>query len=114
MTVSILSVGAVPRTSHTKRVAEGEPPPLKCAHCRKEAGPAVELVQSTACRQVSYCGKQCQRAHWPAAHKAQCKQFRQLNAAAAKQTKTLGGKGPDTTHDATSRGNAQRRGSFRF
>jgi hypothetical protein len=52
----------------------------------------VELVQCSACRQVSYCGKQCQRAHWPAAHKAQCKQFRRLSAAAAKQ-KNLSGKG---------------------
>ena len=52
----------------------------------------MELVQCSACRQVSYCGKQCQRAHWPAAHKAQCKQFRQLSAATSKQKK-LGGKG---------------------
>ena len=53
----------------------------------------MELVHCSACRQVSYCGKQCQRAHWGAAHKAQCKQFRELNAAAAKQ-KQLSGKGP--------------------
>ena len=53
----------------------------------------MELVQCSACRQVCYCGKQCQRDHWPAAHRAQCKQFRQLSAAAAKQKKALGGKG---------------------
>ena len=70
-----------------------DPTPPQCAHCRKEAGPAVELVQCSACRQVSYCGKQCQRAHWPAAHRAQCKQYRRLSAAALKQ-KALDGKGP--------------------
>ena len=53
----------------------------------------MELVQCSACRQVSYCGKQCQRAHWGAAHKAQCKQFRELSAVAAKQKSTLSGNG---------------------
>jgi len=71
----------------------GEPPPLRCAHCGKDDGPAEKLVQCTACRQVRYCGKQCQRAHWYAAHQAQCKQFRKLSAAAAKQKQQLGGKG---------------------
>jgi TPR repeat protein len=53
----------------------------------------VELEQCSACRQVCYCGKQCQRDHWAAAHRAQCKQFRQLSAVAAKQKKARGGKG---------------------
>jgi hypothetical protein len=80
------------KASSVPSKASDDPTPPQCAHCRQEAGPAVELVQCSACRQVSYCGKQCQRAHWPAAHKAQCKQFRQLSAAVANQ-KALGGKG---------------------
>ena len=73
--------------------SSGPPPPLRCAHCGKAAGPAGEkLVQCTACRQVRYCGKQCQTAHWRAAHQAQCKQFRKLSAVAAKN-KLLAGKG---------------------
>ena len=76
-----------------KKKSSGPPPPLRCAHCGKAAGPAGEkLVQCTACRQVRYCGKPCQTAHWRAAHQAQCKQFRKLSAVAAKN-KLLAGKG---------------------
>ena len=48
---------------------------------------AVELVlvQCSACRQVCNCGKECQGAHWTAAHKGQCRQFWKLSAVAAKQ-----------------------------
>jgi hypothetical protein len=80
------------KASSVPSKASDQPTPPQCAHCRQEAGPAVELVQCSACRQVSDCGKQCQRAHWGAVHRAQCKQFRQLSAATAKQ-KQLGGKG---------------------
>ena len=68
------------------------PPPLRCAQCGKDAGPEVELVQCSACKQVRYCDKQCQRAHWYAAHKGQCKQFRRLSDVAAAKKK-LDGKG---------------------
>ena len=81
------------KASSVPSKASDQPTPPQCAHCRQEAGPAVELVQCSACRQVSYCGKQCQRAHWPAAHRAQCKQYRRLSAVAAKQKK-LHGKEP--------------------
>jgi hypothetical protein len=43
-----------------------------CAKCGAQAGaPGVQLRKCSACGKASYCGVQCQRAHWRQ-HKAQC------------------------------------------
>jgi hypothetical protein len=43
-----------------------------CAACGARAGqPGVRLQMCSRCKQVRYCGPQCQRAHWRA-HKAEC------------------------------------------
>jgi hypothetical protein len=43
---------------------------LKCGHCRAKLRP--ESAHCKACKTVIYCGKGCQKAHWPV-HKAACK-----------------------------------------
>ncbi len=68
------------------------PPPLALPPCRQRALPclrmcgnpncrnfaeesegALPLKQCGGCRAVRYCGADCQRAHWRAGHKAECK-----------------------------------------
>jgi hypothetical protein len=44
-----------------------------CAKCGAQAGaPGVQLRKCSACGNASYCGPQCQRAHWRQ-HKPECK-----------------------------------------
>ena len=55
-------------------------PPVKpvassphCASCGAESGlGGSALKPCSRCKAVSYCGKECQRAHWKAGHKAAC------------------------------------------
>jgi hypothetical protein len=44
----------------------------KCAACGTTASGGVSFKQCGGCRKVSYCGEECQRAHWKA-HKVVCK-----------------------------------------
>ena len=44
----------------------------RCAWCNKQA-PLSELQQCSACKEVMYCNKTCQRAHWKQSHKLVCK-----------------------------------------
>ena len=46
---------------------------LHCAHCGKELFNTLGSTDKRcgSCARVGYCGKECQRAHWPA-HKAAC------------------------------------------
>jgi TPR repeat protein len=67
-------------------------PPRQCAQCGGHGDPGTKLVQCAACKQVCYCNSECQRAHWFAAHRDQCRQFRKLSAAAPPK-KLGGGKG---------------------
>jgi hypothetical protein len=41
-------------------------------HCSNPGCAGAGLKKCTGCKQVRYCGQQCQLAHWPA-HKANCK-----------------------------------------
>jgi hypothetical protein len=53
--------------------AERQSAASACAACGARAGqPGVRLQMCSRCKRVSYCGPQCQRAHWRA-HKAQCR-----------------------------------------
>lgn len=46
-------------------------PPARCAQCG--AKPADKPFQRCAiCRGPAYCGRECQRLHWKAVHKAEC------------------------------------------
>jgi len=58
-------------------IHDGGPPPASaapaaastdCAHCTEPDAPN----RCAGCRAVSYCGRACQKAAWPA-HKVQCK-----------------------------------------
>ena len=66
----------------TRAAAAAKPPPppagpfvldLHCGHCGKELSDASGSTDKRCggCTRVGYCGKECQKAHWPA-HKAAC------------------------------------------
>jgi hypothetical protein len=42
---------------------------VSCAHCGKEG---VELKRCLRCKEVSYCGAECQKAAWKIGHKKTC------------------------------------------
>ena len=53
---------------------------LNCANCKlfgwKRPDPGSEaLRRCTGCRQIYYCGRECQEEHWRKVHKGQCKFF---------------------------------------
>jgi tetratricopeptide (TPR) repeat protein len=50
-----------------------------CAHCGRKKPP----VCCSRCRQAVYCGKACQKAHWPK-HRVPCKQAQKQDVANAK------------------------------
>ena len=60
-----------------KKKSAGDKP---CAQCGQPG--AKNLC--TQCQQAFYCGRECQRAHWPQ-HRAQCTQARKLNAVSAQK-----------------------------
>ena len=43
-----------------------------CAHCLAQESPDAKLSICSRCGLVSYCSKDCQRAHWKANHKHHC------------------------------------------
>ena len=45
----------------------------QCVACGAASGSGGTALKSCdRCKRVSYCGKECQRAHWKAGHKAAC------------------------------------------
>jgi ankyrin repeat protein len=52
-------------------------------HCSNPCCAGAGLKKCTGCKQVRYCGHQCQLAHWPA-HKADCKAAAELRSAKGK------------------------------
>lgn len=58
---SIVVIDAVHRDSH-------------CSHCCQ---PANQLKQCSACHQIKYCSRKCQKTDW-STHKAECKSFDQV------------------------------------
>ena len=55
---------------------------MRCGHCGKRADYGAEdLQQCSRCKSVSYCSVECQKAHFSAVHKLECKEMkRQLDA----------------------------------
>jgi hypothetical protein len=70
--------------AHISKV-DGAPPEQTAyleakTHCSNPGCAGAGLKKCTGCKQVRYCGQQCQLAHW-AAHKADCEAAAELRAA---------------------------------
>ena len=67
------NVVVVPDASPT---AAAPPSPDRCTHCGASAADLArddrKLRRCSRCQRVWYCGRECQRAHWRAGHKAEC------------------------------------------
>jgi len=68
------NVVVVPDASPT---AAAPPSPDRCTHCGAWAADLARedrrLLKCSRCKRVRYCGRECQRAHWRAGHKAECR-----------------------------------------
>jgi hypothetical protein len=56
----------------------------QCARpgCGKPEEARGDFKSCSACKSASYCGAECQRAHWKGAHKAECAQLKAAASAA--------------------------------
>ena len=67
------NVVVVPDASPT---AAAPPSPDRCTHCGAWAADLArddrKLRRCSRCQRVWYCGRECQRVHWRAGHKAEC------------------------------------------
>jgi hypothetical protein len=55
----------------------------RCGNCRGEAPLVVPAFQLCAgCESVSYCSRDCQKAHWRRTHRSTCKFFRKAKSVA--------------------------------
>ena len=73
-----------------KDSADNEPPLRRCAQCDSPAAPGEKLVRCAVCKQICFCDRQCQQAHW-SSHKAPCLQSRNKKADALEQKKPSSG-----------------------
>ncbi|KAL2199584.1 hypothetical protein P885DRAFT_74753 [Corynascus similis CBS 632.67] len=60
-----------------------------CNYCLRTSSspsstPSPDLKACTACKAAVYCGPACQRAHWKATHRAECKMFARVREQAGK------------------------------
>jgi hypothetical protein len=67
-----------PVTSRSSTMENNEASACQCANCTKPAshrcsGCVEGRENREKERQISYCSKECQRAHWAAGHKLECK-----------------------------------------
>lgn len=64
------------------------------AHCSNPGCSGAGLKKCAGCKLVqhSYCGTECQVAHWPA-HKAECKRIKKANKAEQEKAVAKVGKG---------------------
>ena len=57
--------------------ASAAPSPDRCTQCGAWAADLAredrKLLKCSRCKRVRYCGRECQRAHWRAGHKAECR-----------------------------------------
>ena len=49
-----------------------------CRHCNKAAEPGRRIRKCTGCGVTGYCGMECQKAHWDAQHKSECRALREI------------------------------------
>ncbi|KAL2269747.1 hypothetical protein VTJ83DRAFT_1931 [Remersonia thermophila] len=62
-----------------------QPPSQQPGDGKQEGDPSKQLRACTACKAAVYCGPGCQRAHWKAVHKAECKMFARVREQAGKE-----------------------------
>jgi len=71
------NVVVVPDASTAGPSASAAPSPDRCTHCGAWAADLAredrKLLKCSRCKRVRYCGRECQRAHWRAGHKAECR-----------------------------------------
>mmetsp|Transcript_10421 Transcript_10421/g.12684 ORF Transcript_10421/g.12684 Transcript_10421/m.12684 type:complete len:566 (+) Transcript_10421:34-1731(+) len=76
MTASGVSkiISKVTRRAEAEKFREGKKQAKErtCANCKKYLG-EVEKKKCAGCKTVTYCGRECQVAHWSNGHKAECK-----------------------------------------
>ena len=71
------NVVVVPDASTAGPSSASAPPPQdRCTQCGALAADLAredrKLLKCSRCKRVRYCGRECQRAHWRAGHKAEC------------------------------------------
>ena len=49
--------------------------PLICANCGLNASQETKLQTCSMCKSIHYCSKTCQRSHWEADHRKECKEL---------------------------------------
>ena len=49
--------------------------PLICANCGLNESHVIKLQTCSMCKSIHYCSKTCQRSHWKADHKKECKEL---------------------------------------
>ena len=49
-----------------------------CRNCSKRKQEVGPIRRCISCGLVGYCGKECQREHWDAVHKEECKILREV------------------------------------
>ena len=54
------------------------PESTSCRNCDKGKQEVGPIRKCTGCGIVGYCGKECQREHWDAVHKEECKILRRV------------------------------------
>ena len=66
---------ALAKAAREGRITRGwaKPPPESCTHCAVLPAQNKKLLTCGRCKQAKYCSAGCQKAHWAAGHKAECK-----------------------------------------
>ena len=60
------------RSSETTGLFDARFDKFSCENCGKSPAYGEQLLRCGRCKRASYCGIDCQRAHWKVAHKAAC------------------------------------------
>ena len=70
-----LFTNALLKACRIGRITRGwaKPPPDRCSHCHALPAEKKKLLVCGRCKTTKYCSANCQKAHWAAGHKADCR-----------------------------------------